>query len=514
MVSECLIIEAAGWRKAERESEERGRDRTEFRRETERRAEDPRKVQRRNMDLDQYDDSQSDSGVSADISLNSMSDTETPIEREIRLAFKREQSLRRSRGLDEGKELIEIQFRKTILSQDFLEKKVKDHGKERQFAGKKMQREIHAETEREKVLVKLGRLPGFYDKGTVRQLQEKKLLFEAFQESKDLQTSSEETQEPINGLENNSPFQPNKTSAKDPQILRNQDQKTVRTTKEPKNEKTSFGSSCKIVSGVNQDCSSKEHTKHLELDSSSQLFPSLKEKKLLFERLQENQDRQISRDQGVEVSGLFKERSKSVDIFYQNQNSVLKSTQKPKYVQIKSNQDDKMSGSFREPKRNLQVQNPKPCGPGLSEAVDRQVIIIENKPTVISHTKSQIYTPVTVKNSQSIRSSPEELHHNSQVQTQTDNSKVVKENPFFKLRSSLSHLPEVQKDIQEAKKREEELHKQRTRLYGNGSKVIASPSRTTATHSHTNAAGQPLNTAPGTCVCVCDSALSFLSFCK
>ncbi|TTJ23340.1 hypothetical protein Baya_15522 [Bagarius yarrelli] len=118
------------------------------------------------MDLDQYDDSQSDSGVSADFSLNSMSDTETPIEREIRLAFKREQSLRRSRGLDETKEFIEIPFRKSILSQNISNNPTKDHGKERQFAGKKMQREIHAEAERETVLVKLGRLPGFYDKGT------------------------------------------------------------------------------------------------------------------------------------------------------------------------------------------------------------------------------------------------------------------------------------------------------------------------------------------------------------
>lgn len=34
-------------------------------------------------------------------------------------------------------------------------------------------------------LVKLGKIPGFYDKGTVRQLKERKLLFEAFQKPSD-----------------------------------------------------------------------------------------------------------------------------------------------------------------------------------------------------------------------------------------------------------------------------------------------------------------------------------------
>ncbi|MCJ8736428.1 hypothetical protein PDJAM_G00012390 [Pangasius djambal] len=505
MVSECLIIEAAGWREAERESEDREdetgsrSDKVQIRQETQRHTEDLRREQRRNMDLDQYDDNQSDSGVSADFSPNSMSDNETPIEREIRLAFKREQSLRRSRGLDETKEFIEIPLRKSILSQDLPEKSVKDHGKERQFAGKKMQREIHAEAEREKVLVKLGRLPGFYDKGTVRQLQEKKLLFEVFQESKDPQIPSDRTQEPINSLEmifqNHSPFQPIETSPKDLQISRNQDHETFRTDQEPKNEGKSCISSCKIINGGNQDCSSKEHARHLELDSSPQLFSSLKEKKLLFESLQENKNLQTSRDQDNEVSGSFKEQRKSMDIFFQNQNSGLKAIQEPKDLQIKRNQDD-MSESSKEPTRNLQFQNPKPCGPGLSEAVDRQVIIIENIPTVISHTNRQVYNPVTATDSGSVRSSPEELHRNLQVQTQKANGEELKENPFFKLRSSLSLLPDVHKDIQEVKKREEELRKQRMSLYGNGSKVTASPSRTTPTHSHANTPGQHLNTTP------------------
>lgn len=483
MVSECLIIKAAGWREAERESEESEEredetssisNKVHIIQETLRHTEVQSGEQRAIMDLDQYDDSQSDSGVSADFSPNSMSDNETPIEREIRLTFKREQSLRRSRGLDEPKEFIEIPLRKSILSQDLPEKSAKDHGKERHFAGKKMQREIHAEAEREKLLVKLGRLPGFYDKGTVRQLREKKLLFEAFQESKDLQISTDGNQEPMNNLQmlfqNQFPFQSNKTSPEDLQISRTQ------------------VSSGKILNGRNQNCSSTEQAKHLELNSSSQLFSSLKEKKLLFESPQDNKDLQISRDlkifrnQDTEVSGSFKEPRKCLDIFFQNQNSGLNAIQQPKDLQIKTNQ----------------VQSPKPCGPGFPEAMNRQVIIIENNPTMISHTNRQVYKPVMMTHSKSARSSPEELHHNSQVQSQIANDKELKENPFFKLRSSLSLLPDVQKDIQEAAKREEELRKQRMSLYGNGSKVTAAQSRTRATHSHANTPGQESTTVPGT----------------
>lgn len=454
------------------------------------------------MDPDQYDDSQSDSGVSADFSPNSMSDSETPIEREIRLTFKREQSLRRSRGLDEPKVFIEIPLRKSILSQDLPEKSAKDHGKERQFAGKKMQREIHAEAEREKLLVKLGRLPGFYDKGTVRQLREKKLLFEAFQESKDLQIYSDRTQEPINNLEmlsqNQFPFQPNKTSPEDLQILINQDREAFRPVQEPKNEGTSCVSSCNIVNGGNQDCSSTEYPKQLKLNSSPQLFPSLKEKKLLFESPQENKDLQLSRDQDIEVSESFKKPSKSLDILFQNENSGLNAIQEPKDLLIKGNQEDKVLIFPKISTGNLQDQSPKQCGPGFSEATDRQVIIIENNPSMISHTNRQAYKPITMTHSESARSSPEEQHHNSQVQSQIANGKELQENPFFKLKSSLSLLPDVQKDIQEAAKREEELRKQRMSLYGNGSKVTASLSRSTATNSYANTPGREPDTTPGT----------------
>uniref|UniRef100_A0A8C6LRT1 Uncharacterized protein n=1 Tax=Nothobranchius furzeri TaxID=105023 RepID=A0A8C6LRT1_NOTFU len=110
--------------------------------------------------------------------------TETPIEREIRRAIQREQSLRRSRGLPNphtAPEYVEIPSRKGILSQSLTSKW--SQNKDREFAGKMMQQEIHEETRREQDLVKIGKIPGFYDKGTVRQIKERKQLFEAFQTS-------------------------------------------------------------------------------------------------------------------------------------------------------------------------------------------------------------------------------------------------------------------------------------------------------------------------------------------
>ncbi|XP_068583171.1 uro-adherence factor A [Cebidichthys violaceus] len=154
------------------------------------------------MESDSCDDSQSDSGVSADFSpcstlegtstISTVSPTavlkETPIEREIRRAIEREHSLRRSRGLPNpptSPEYVEIPLRKTVLCQSVNAKSERNQGKDRQFAGKKMQHEIHEEAEREQDLVKLGKVPGFYDKGTVRQVKDRKQLFEAFQKPSD-----------------------------------------------------------------------------------------------------------------------------------------------------------------------------------------------------------------------------------------------------------------------------------------------------------------------------------------
>ncbi|XP_051239804.1 uncharacterized protein LOC127354148 [Dicentrarchus labrax] len=159
------------------------------------------------MESDSCDDSQSDSGVSADFSpcstlegnttISTCTPTalpkETPIEREIRRAIEREHSLRRSRGLPNpptSPEYVEIPLRKTVLCQAVTAKSERCQGKDRQFAGKKMQHEIYEEVQREQDLVKLGKVPGFYDKGTVRQLKERKQLFEAFQKPNDSMTLS------------------------------------------------------------------------------------------------------------------------------------------------------------------------------------------------------------------------------------------------------------------------------------------------------------------------------------
>ncbi|XP_020502078.2 uncharacterized protein misp3 [Labrus bergylta] len=150
------------------------------------------------MESDSCDDSQSDSGVSADfspcstlegnttVSLGATAPAikETPIEREIRRAVEREYSLRRSRGLLKKPtlpEYVEIPLKKTVVFQPQITHPEKCQGKDRQFAGKMMQHEIHGEVQREQDLVKLGKVPGFYHKGTVRQLKERKKLFEAFQ---------------------------------------------------------------------------------------------------------------------------------------------------------------------------------------------------------------------------------------------------------------------------------------------------------------------------------------------
>lgn len=150
------------------------------------------------MEGDNGDDNQSDSGVSVDFSpgstmqLHPVPDDiagvpaflgETPIEREIRQAAERERSLRRARGLSKTEEFVHIPLRRSILSQPLPAKLGRVQGKEGQLAGKKMQWDIKMESEREQALVQLGKVPGFYDKGSVRQLRERKLLFEALQES-------------------------------------------------------------------------------------------------------------------------------------------------------------------------------------------------------------------------------------------------------------------------------------------------------------------------------------------
>ncbi|XP_075129088.1 uncharacterized protein MISP3 [Leptodactylus fuscus] len=102
--------------------------------------------------------------------------TETPIEREIRLAMEREMSLRQERGISSPigqPELVEVR-RRTISVEP-----VAIPGKERQLAGAQMQREIQLETQREQDLVELGKVMGTYDRGPQQELQERKMIFES-----------------------------------------------------------------------------------------------------------------------------------------------------------------------------------------------------------------------------------------------------------------------------------------------------------------------------------------------
>ncbi|XDV36368.1 hypothetical protein PO909_006160 [Leuciscus waleckii] len=335
------------------------------------------------MQVDHFDDSQSDSGVSADFSPNSTTDVseglvnteapppfesppnETPIEREIRLTMKREQSLRRSRGLcdttNRNNEFVEIPLRRPILSQDLQIRSNPSLDKDRQFAGKKMQKEISAETEREKVLVELGRLPGFYDKGTEVQLHEKKLLFESFQEQK----------ESVADFSRRSP---------------------------------SNSSYVESASGI------------LEVDSA------------VRQRLMQ---------------------------FSQN------SPTPPAMA--------KYGGTNGNP--------PAARGPGLAEGFTGQIIIIEANaiPTTVGGPNGGYKTAswtdggsVKVMNPVGVRATsaePVNARQRPNFEVAEDSS-TVKENPFFKLRSSMTLQPQVELDIKEAKERERELQRQRNSLYG------------------------------------------------
>ncbi|NWZ52767.1 MISP protein, partial [Haliaeetus albicilla] len=104
---------------------------------------------------------------------------ETPIEREIRMAMEREESLWKERGiqrLTSSSELVEIQT-KPLLSMHASPgpgRKGKDKGR----ASLYVQREIEQETKREEDLKKQGRLLGMYDRGTQQELDERRRVFE------------------------------------------------------------------------------------------------------------------------------------------------------------------------------------------------------------------------------------------------------------------------------------------------------------------------------------------------
>lgn len=103
---------------------------------------------------------------------------ETPIEREIRLALEREQSLRRERGIPssgETKEIIEISKNPVLANSTDLPHSRK--GKNRRQTSL-IQKEIEKEVRREDDLKSEGRVAGLYDKGDSQELDERRKVFE------------------------------------------------------------------------------------------------------------------------------------------------------------------------------------------------------------------------------------------------------------------------------------------------------------------------------------------------
>lgn len=104
---------------------------------------------------------------------------ETPIEREIRLALEREESLRKERGiisLKETKEIIEISKNPVLPNSPDLSHSKK--AKNRRQNSLYIQKEIEKEVRREDDLKSEGRVTGLYDKGDSQELDERRKFFE------------------------------------------------------------------------------------------------------------------------------------------------------------------------------------------------------------------------------------------------------------------------------------------------------------------------------------------------
>ncbi|XP_061568432.1 uncharacterized protein LOC133422449 isoform X2 [Cololabis saira] len=93
------------------------------------------------------------------------------------------QNLQRAEGvfnLADNPDVLEIPFKTNISLESLLTKACTSQNSQWQFSEKKMKKDISQDIQKELVLVNQGRIPGAYHKGEVRQLNETKLLFEAF----------------------------------------------------------------------------------------------------------------------------------------------------------------------------------------------------------------------------------------------------------------------------------------------------------------------------------------------
>ncbi|XP_072550371.1 uncharacterized protein [Salminus brasiliensis] len=121
---------------------------------------------------------------------------ETPIQREIRQGLERENSLRRSRGLDnwadKSLELVEIPVKRSLEVPDSSSCTDLAFNADKRLAKRKMLQDINQEAMKEQAVKKLGKVPGIYDKGYAREIKERKMLFEAFHQCRkvDAQGSS------------------------------------------------------------------------------------------------------------------------------------------------------------------------------------------------------------------------------------------------------------------------------------------------------------------------------------
>ncbi|XP_055070215.2 uncharacterized protein misp3 [Misgurnus anguillicaudatus] len=181
----------------------------------------------------------------------------------------------------------------------------------------------------------------------------------------------------------------------------------------------------------------------------------LHEKKQLFESLQQPKDSAptaTGRPANPDYAAVIQEINSSMGI-------------KQRQMQFSQNSPDPPAPSKAEGPNS---GPPSALGPGLTEGTTAQIIIIETTPVITTVGESSALETTKDENPASVRASAEPVRQNVDVVEDkgVPDLSLVTENPFFKLRSSLSLQPQVEQDIKEAKEREIELQKQRSSLYG------------------------------------------------